>query len=272
MWNAKRLRALALLTLLGTIFPSLPLVMAQDSPTLNEIVSRLERKNQQRLDALRAFEGTRHYRIAYEGPFGNRQAEMTVDVSYKSPDDKKFSVVSQTGSKFLFDHVLKGLLDGEKEAATGENQKKTALNTDNYNFSLMGTEDAAAGKQYVIGVSPKTDYKYLYKGKIWIDAGDYAVTRIDAEPSKSPSFWVKRSEVRHRYEKVEDFWLPQENRTESWIRLGGHALLSIDYQNYKITDRLPLAPLGNANGARNAGFGIQWNEQTALVLSGFQLK
>jgi len=89
---------------------------------------------------------------------------------------------------------------------------------------------------------------------------------------KTPSFWVKRSEVRHKYEKVEDFWLPEENRTESWIRFGGHALLSIDYANYKITDRLPLAPLDGAAGARNASLGIEWNEQTALLLTGFQFK
>jgi hypothetical protein len=246
--------------------------MAQESPTLTAIVSRLERKNRQRLEALRAFEGTRNYRLEYQGPFGNREAAMTVSVSYKSPDDKRFSIVAQSGSKFLFDHVLKGLLDGETEAATDENQKKTALTTDNYDFSLLGTDQAPTGRQYVIAVTPKTDYKYLYRGKIWIDASDYAVTRIEAEPSKSPSFWVKRSQVRHKYEKVEDFWLPEENRTESWIRLGGHALLSIDYENYKITDRLPLAPLDGAAGARNASLGIEWNEQTALLLTGFQFK
>jgi predicted DNA-binding protein len=161
---------------------------------------------------------------------------MTVDVRYQSRDDKQFTVVSQSGSKFLFAHVLKGLLDGEKEAASAENQKRTDLNAENYNFALTGVEATPGGPQYVLSVTPKTDYKYLYRGKIWVDATDFAVTRIAAEPSKTPSFWVKRSEVNHKYEKVDDFWLPAENKTESWIRLGGHAQLSIEYNNYEITE------------------------------------
>jgi hypothetical protein len=53
--------------------------------------------------------------------------------------------------------------------------------------------------------------------------------------------------VNHRYVKVNDFWLPAENRTESSIRLGGEAILSIDYKDYKITKSEPL------HGVQTAG-------------------
>jgi hypothetical protein len=46
--------------------------------------------------------------------------------------------------------------------------------------------------------------------------------------------------VKHRYVKVNDFWLPAENRTESVIRLGGKATLSIEYKDYNITKAAPL--------------------------------
>jgi hypothetical protein len=90
--------------------------------------------------------------------------------------------------------------------------------------------------------STANDNKFLYRGKIWVDSNDFAVTRIEAQPSKSPSFWVKRSDVHHRYQKVDDFWLPAENETESWIRMGGHALLSIEYKEYRIIEAAPLRP------------------------------
>jgi hypothetical protein len=64
--------------------------------------------------------------------------------------------------------------------------------------------------------------------------------RIEGEPAKNPSFWIKKTEVKHRYIKVNDFWLPAENRTESVIRLGGKATLSIEYKDYKITKAAPL--------------------------------
>ena len=40
--------------------------------------------------------------------------------------------------------------------------------------------------QYVLNVIPRTDEKFLYRGKIWVDAKDFAVTRIEAEPAKEP--------------------------------------------------------------------------------------
>jgi hypothetical protein len=228
---------------------ALPSAVAKPSLTADEVASRLAERNAERAQELRGFEGTRVYHIQYQGPFGERNADMAVKVVYKSPDDKEFTVESQSGSKFLFDHVLKGLLDGEKEASTPANQKRTALTKENYNFTLAVYENSPSGGQYVLNVTPKTDYKYLYRGKIWVDAQDFAVTRIEAEPSKSPSFWVKKSEVKHRYEKVGDFWLPATNRTESWIRLGGEALLSIDYENYEITGQVEAGPGGKASDA-----------------------
>lgn len=31
---------------------------------------------------------------------------------------------------------------------------------------------------------------------------DYAVTRLEAEPAKNPSFWTKTSEIERSYKKV----------------------------------------------------------------------
>jgi hypothetical protein len=58
--------------------------------------------------------------------------------------------------------------------------------------------------------------------------------RIKGEPGKNPSFWIKKTDIEHRYVKVNGFWLPAENQTESVIRLGGVATLSIEYKDYKI--------------------------------------
>jgi len=218
-----------------------PAVDAQKAPLpVDQVVSRLVERNREREEALRKFQGTRVYSVKYTGFFGAHSAEMTVNVSYTSPDHKEFTIVSQSGSKFIVDHVLKGLLDGEKESANPDNRQRTTLNATNYDFTLDQYDTSGETPQYVLDVKPKKDSKFVYRGKIWVDGRDFAVTRIQAEPAKSPSFWVKKSEVNHRYEKVDEFWLPAENKTDSWIRLGGHAVLSIEYQDYKITEAAPL--------------------------------
>ena len=217
---------------------------AKESLTVDQVVSRMEQRNQERAAALRTYEGTRTYRMQYRGFFGSHDAEIVVAVK-ASPSEKEFTVESQSGSKFIIDHVLKKLLDGEKEATDDQGRSRTALTSRNYSFTRAGLDDSTDDPQYILNVVPKTDEKYLYRGRVWVDSNDFAVTRIEAEPARSPSMWIKKAEIKHKYEKVGDFWLPEENRTDSLIRLGGRALLSIDYRAYKITEATSLSVSSN---------------------------
>lgn len=214
--------------------------------TLEQVLANLEQRNSQRAAALEQFEGKRIYRMEYRGFPGNKDAEMVVNVSYHAPNSKEFTVVSETGSKFVIDHVFKKLLEGELEAAKGDNRQDTALTRQNYDFVMDGFETTPDGSRYVLNLVPRTKNKFLYRGKIWVDAKDFAVVRIEGEPGKNPSFWIKKTDIAHRYVKVNEFWLPAENHTESFIRLGGKATLSIEYQDYKIIRATPLQAAKNA--------------------------
>jgi outer membrane lipoprotein-sorting protein len=207
---------------------------------VERIVQRLQEKNAERAAALDQYEATRVYRMQYRGFPSDRDAEMVVNVAFHAPNSKQFTVVSQSGSKFVIDHIFKKLLEGEQEASNEENRRHAALTSENYDFTLAGYEAAPDGGLYVLDLSPKTKNKFLYRGKIWVDAKDFAVVRIKGEPGKNPSFWIKKTDVEHRYMKVGNFWLPAENHTESVIRLGGTAHLSIAYKDYKILKAEPL--------------------------------
>ena len=204
------------------------------SLTLDQILANLEQRNAQRAAALERFEGTRVYRMEYRGFPSDRDAEMTVKVAFQAPSSKQFTIVSQTGSKFVIDHIFKKLLEGEQEAAKGDNRNDAALTRKNYDFELAGVEKNPEGDQYVLRLLPKNKNRFLYRGKIWVDAKDFAVARIQGEPGKNPSIWIKKTDITHSYKKVDGFWLPAENHTESFIRLGGKATLSIEYQSYSI--------------------------------------
>src|SRR5260370_23722818 len=204
--------------------------------SVDQVVNNLVRKDKERAQALRHYESIRVYRLSYRGFPGDRDAEMTVAVTYDSPSTKNFKVISQTGSKLIVDRVFKRLLGSEKEAAEPDMHARTLLNRDNYDITLIGFESSDKGSQYVLAVYPKTKSKYLYRGKVWVDGTDFAVTRIDAEPAQNPSFWTKKSEIHHEYVKFQDFWLPRRNESVSYIRLGGRATLTIEYDNYRVLD------------------------------------
>jgi len=234
---------------------SLPPSITTAPLSVGQVVDNLIRKDEERAQALRHYESTRVYRLSYRGFPGGRDAEMTVEATYDSPSTKSFKVVSQTGSKLIIDRVFKRLLESEKEATEPEMHARMLLNRDNYDFALIGFESSDVnssdkGSQYVLAVYPKEKSKYVYRGKVWVDGTDFAVTRIDAEPAQNPSFWTKKNEIHHEYVKVQDFWLPRRNQSVSYIRLGGRATLTIEYNNYRVTDSRPS---GNSTSSSGVG-------------------
>lgn len=239
-------RILRALIALAALISASPLIAADSGAPIpataslplsaDQVVDNLVRRNQERAQALLHSEATRVYRLVYHGLPSDLVAEMTVHATYDWPSSKRFTVVSQSGSKLLVNHVFKKLLESEKEAAQPNISAKIQLNRDNYNFALIGYEPSKTGGQYVLKVDSKARGKYVYRGKVWVDGTDFAVTRIEAEPVQNPSFWTRKSEIHHEYGKVQDFWLPIKNESVSDIRLGGRATLTIEYRDYRLTD------------------------------------
>jgi hypothetical protein len=229
-------------TALATVFTLISVggVFAQEASTPtaklspDEVVDNLVRKNQERSHALLRADATRVYHLTYRGFPGDREAEMTVEATFEQPHEKTFKVLSQSGSKMISERVFKKLLESEKEAADPKVSAQTQLSRENYDFQFAGFEPSESGGQYLFNVVPKSKSKYVYHGKIWVDGTDFAVTRIEAEPAQNPSFWTKKSEIHHEYQKVQGFWLPVRNESVSFVRLGGRATLTIEYTNYRI--------------------------------------
>jgi hypothetical protein len=202
--------------------------------SLDEVVDNLVRKNEERARNLLHSEGIRVYRLSYHGFPGDREAEMTVEACYDRPATKEFKIISQSGSKVILDRVFKKLLEGEQEAVQPQILSRSLLNRNNYDFAFLSYD--LRDNQYVLQVTPKSKSKFVYRGKIWVDGNDFAVTRIEAEPAQNPSFWTRKSEVHYEYMKVQHSWLPARNQAISYVRLGGRATLTVEYKNYHLTE------------------------------------
>jgi hypothetical protein len=114
------------------------------------IVESLVRRNQERAQALHGYVGMRIYHVEYHGFPGARTAEMVVEVKYRSPETKEFTIRSSTGSTVIVERVFKKLLQAEKEASSIDAQKRSALNSDNYIFTQVGYENTPSGLMYVL--------------------------------------------------------------------------------------------------------------------------
>ena len=93
-------------------------------------------------------------------------------------------------------------------------------------------------------MTPRRHDKFLYQGKIWIDPQDFAVVRIQARPARKPSFWISETLIEHEYRNTGGFWLPATNRSTTKVRLGGRAVLTIQYGKYDVTANEEAVQLG----------------------------
>ena len=235
--------AVRICLLLSVAIPSLAAgqVTSANGPTLSahEIAQRLESANEKRHQALTTYTSTRTYLLDYKGFPSSKHAKLVVDVHFQAPRQKDFSILTEEGSGLLRNRVLKKLLDSEKEAGERDNRHATEISESNYNFTLAGVEEKDGRHCYALDVKPKSRNKFLYTGRIWVDEEDFAVVHISAQPAQNPSFWIKHVDIEHEYKKFGDFWLPVHNTSKSSTRLGGEAVLTIDYGRYAIGTASP---------------------------------
>jgi hypothetical protein len=237
-----------------------PAACPQNEATLpaldaDQVVQRLLEKNKERAQGLQHYSGKRSYRLEYRGFPTSAEATMEVEVNFDAPASKRFTIVSSTGSKLILNRVFHRLLESEEQAGDLSNRKHTELGPDNYTFALAGTD----GADYVLNVEPKVESRFLYRGKIWVDANDFAVTRIEAQPARNPSFWTTKSVIHHTYQKVDNyFYMPKENKTVTNVRLGGVATLTIEYQSYQVT--AASKTVVSARWATSSEEGAPWSD------------
>lgn len=222
-----------------SLFAAGPAVAQDSAPaptvrlTLPEIVDNMARTNAERNKNLEHYQGRREYELDYKGFPKDLHADMVVEVSYNAPSTVEFTEVSQSGSKVILNRVIKPIMETEQESMKPANHARVQVTGDNYNFTMLD-EPESNGCPYVLGVEPKVPNKFMFRGKIWVDGKDFAVCRIEAEPAKNPSFWIKSTAIHHSFMKIGDFWLPEENNSASNIRLGGRATLTIKYEDYMV--------------------------------------
>jgi hypothetical protein len=199
-------------------------------PTATEIVTRMGSCDLQRQVAIQGYDGMRRYVL--ENEHLHKRAEMLVQVQGDPDGTKHFEVVSEEGWKAAHKHVLRKMLESESETSRPEMRAKTRLNPENYEFEVVGTELVVDRTAYVLEIHPKRKEKYLFRGRIWVDAEDYALVRAEGSPAKNPSFWTKSTHFVQIYQKNGPLWFPLSTQSVTEAHIFGTTDVSIEYFNY----------------------------------------
>jgi hypothetical protein len=223
-------------------------VAAQDlatPPAAEEIVARMTAHDLARQSSIEGYAGMRRYVL--ENQKFHKRAEMLVQVQGDKDGTKHFEVVSEDGWKAAHKHVLHKMLESETETSRPEKRAGAKLNSENYEFSLIGTELAAGRTAYVLEVRPKRSEKYLFDGRIWVDAENYALVRAEGKPAKKPSFWTKSIHFVQVYQKCGPVWFPLSTQSATEAHMFGTTDVSIEYFDYA-----PKMPNSSGNSVVSA--------------------
>jgi hypothetical protein len=198
----------------------------------DQLFSRLETQNEIRKQALRDYMALRTYQVI--DLKGKVHAEEIGEMAFRAPERKTFVVASESGSGLIRRMALNPLISSEIEAAAGKEHHDSAISPANYSLDLLGEQQVGHHHCFVAQAVPKRKDKYLFEGKLWIDADDYAVVRIEGHPAKKLSFWIERADFVRQYQKIDGFWLPEQDQTFVHVRLYGTKVLNIKHQNYVV--------------------------------------
>ena len=208
-------------------------------PSASDVVAHLMQCDAERQAALAGYTSTRRYTLDNR----SRHASMVVHATVDSDGTKRFTIVDESGSGTVRKHVFHKILEEESAATSPTLRSQSQISPANYSFQSARVEMVHNRRAYAIDVQPKKESRYLIAGRIWVDAEEYAVVRIEGKPAKNASFWIKSVHFVHEYQKNGRFWFPASNRSETVARFFGRAELTIEYFDYAVNSQTLSAAL-----------------------------
>jgi hypothetical protein len=209
-----------------------PVSGAPASLTTDAIIAKMLDRNRVRNEMLRRYSAVRTYQI--KSSEGKLAAQAVVRVGYEAPDKKIFDKISEEGSAVVRHMVFDRLLQTEGENSSGPEHDSSAITTANYTFVLVGQEDVDAHHCFVFHTIPKRKDNYLFEGRIWVDAQEFAIVKIAGHLAKEPSLWVTSADFVREYQKIDGFWLPYRDETSVQVKMYGLKIFTVDHRQYAI--------------------------------------
>ncbi len=168
-------------------------------------------------------------------------SQVLAQVDYVPPSNKEFSIRKTEGNE-RGERIVRRVL--EHEAKMARQPVRSDFCADNYDFALLGKESLNGKTAYVLQLSPKHETTELLKGKAWVDSDNFLVVKVEGEPAKNPSWWIKDLKIAIDYGRADGVWLPLATRATADIRLlGTHTLTSKDVEVHAVAENAKLTPV-----------------------------
>lgn len=146
----------------------------------------------------------------------------------------RYEVVSEGGSPYIRSRVLRGILEGEREAIERGERERSALATTNYRFESEGVDQTGLVR---VALMPRRQEGMLLAGAMFLRPGDGELVKIEGRLAKTPSLWVKHVDIVRTYARIAGAVLPISMESRAQLRFLGPASLRMTYRYAEIDGR-----------------------------------
>ena len=73
-----------------------------------------------------------------------------------------------------------------------------------------------------------------FRGRIWVEACEFGIMRVQGSPAKQPSFWTRKVAYERDYRKVGAFWLPAREEATSDVRIFGRSHVTVEHSDHQV--------------------------------------
>jgi hypothetical protein len=216
----------------GTKRPELPLRPADNLSVLSaeDALSTYEIRAAAQSSQLASYSAVSVIRA--ELPDTDLHGEFEVERKYSAPRTLLFKPIRFVGDKFVKSNIITRILQSEVDHVQKDDATLTAVNSSNYKFSYKGHADLDGRDVLQYAVKPRAKRPGLFKGKLYLDAHNGGLVRVEGNIVKSPSFFVKHVQFVQDYAEIDNFMLPVHNHTEAQARIVGRTIVDITYTDY----------------------------------------
>jgi outer membrane lipoprotein-sorting protein len=200
-------------------------------PTNEIIVAEMVQAQAENRTRFRPYMVTRDYKLFDGGNHQEAKFRVVAEITFVPPDSKEYIIQDKNGSGWG-EKIVRKMLDGEM--AFSKDSGSTDITRDNYDFLFVREDNLKGQRCYVLELLPRRKVKNLLRGTIWVDAHTYLLHRVEGEPAKSPSWWLRDVRIVLLYGYVGEMWLQTSSEATANVRILGPSTMVSQDVRYRI--------------------------------------
>ena len=214
-----------------------------ESPASSEnIIARMTQAGEHNHIHFQPYVVTRDYKL-FDKEAMVPTSEVIAELTFVPPYLKSYAIRHTHGTS-MGESIVRRMLEGQM--AFAKDSGSTDISQGNYDFRFIREEILNGHYCYVLELLPRRKAKNLLRGNIWVDADNYLIHRVEGEPVKSSSWWLRDVRIVLLFSYVGEMWMQTSSESTANVRIVGQYKMTSQDVSYKIGQPSPARSTAQA--------------------------